>query len=182
MLFVTFSPRQGSAGSEKVSAHKFRRRATIAAFTLASSFAFSQNADQQACPRPAIGTQLTSPSELRSVHGSLSAALSFRTSLDPTGQIRYCYIDADGHWLRISIPLSPRASPRACTGTIPTFTATVSPRCSAELPERSSSNRRRPRLRKRNMTPGREVKPGRVKRKSVKLPSVQTSPYKPSAL
>ena len=79
-----------------MSAHKFRRRATIAAFTLASSLAFSQNSDQQACPRPAIGTQLTSPSELRSAHGSLSAALSFRTSLDATGQIRYCYIDADG--------------------------------------------------------------------------------------
>jgi FtsP/CotA-like multicopper oxidase with cupredoxin domain len=80
-----------------VSAHKFRRRATIAAFTLASSFALSQNSDQQACPRPAIGTQLTSPAELRSAHGSLSATLSFRTSLDPTGQPRYCYIDADGH-------------------------------------------------------------------------------------
>jgi FtsP/CotA-like multicopper oxidase with cupredoxin domain len=80
-----------------VSAQKSPRLAAIAAFSLASSFLFSQTPIQQACPRPAIGSPVTSPAEIRSDHGSLTATLSFRTSLDPAGQTRYCYIDADGH-------------------------------------------------------------------------------------
>ncbi|MFZ0956355.1 MAG: multicopper oxidase domain-containing protein [Candidatus Sulfotelmatobacter sp.] len=81
-----------------MSAQKFRRRTSLAATLLAcSSYLFSQNSNQQACPRPAIGSPVTSPAEIRSDHGSLTATLSFRTSLDPSGQIRYCYIDADGH-------------------------------------------------------------------------------------
>jgi FtsP/CotA-like multicopper oxidase with cupredoxin domain len=80
----------------RVNAQKFRTHASVAAFFLASSFLFSQNSNPEACPRPAIGSLLTSPLELRSVHGTLTAALSFRTSVDPTGQLRYCYIDADG--------------------------------------------------------------------------------------
>jgi FtsP/CotA-like multicopper oxidase with cupredoxin domain len=79
-----------------VSAQKFRRQASLAAFFLASSFLFSQNSTQDACPRPAISSLLTSPPELRSDHGALTATLSFRTSVDPTGQPRYCYIDAEG--------------------------------------------------------------------------------------
>jgi len=75
----------------------FRRRTSIAAFFLVSRFLFSQSSNPEACPRPAIGSPLTSPAELHSDHGSLTASLSFRTSLDPAGHPRYCYIDADGH-------------------------------------------------------------------------------------
>ena len=75
----------------------FRRRVAVAAtFLGCSSFLFSQNSNPEACPRPAIGSLLTSPPELRSVDGALTATLSFRTSLDPIGQPLYCYIDADG--------------------------------------------------------------------------------------
>ena len=81
-----------------MSVEKFRRRISVAATFLAcSAFLQSQTQNQQACPRPATGSLLTSPAELRSDHGSLTATLSFRTSLDPAGQPRYCYIDADGH-------------------------------------------------------------------------------------
>jgi FtsP/CotA-like multicopper oxidase with cupredoxin domain len=82
--------------TSSVSVQKFRRLAWVAAFSLASSFLFALAPDQEACPRPASGSLLTSPAELRSDHGSLTAALSFRTSLDPAGRVRYCYIDADG--------------------------------------------------------------------------------------
>jgi FtsP/CotA-like multicopper oxidase with cupredoxin domain len=84
------------ARAHRVSAQKFRKLAAIAALLLASSLLFSQDSNQEACPRPAIGSLLTSPPELRSDHGTLTATLSFRTSVDPTGQPRYCYIDADG--------------------------------------------------------------------------------------
>ena len=81
-----------------MSVQKFRRLASVAATVLAcSSFLASQGTNQEACPRPATGSLLTSPAELRSDHGSLTAALSFRTSLDPGGHARYCYIDAEGH-------------------------------------------------------------------------------------
>jgi FtsP/CotA-like multicopper oxidase with cupredoxin domain len=81
-----------------VRVEKFRRRISVAATLLAcSSFLQSQIQNQEACARPAIGSLLTSPAELRSDHGSLAATLSFRTSLDPAGQTLYCYIDADGH-------------------------------------------------------------------------------------
>jgi FtsP/CotA-like multicopper oxidase with cupredoxin domain len=185
-----------------VSMQKFRRLAWVAAFSLASSFLFALAPDREACPRPASGSLLTSPAELRSDHGSLTAALSFRTSLDPAGRVRYCYIDADSHQsptLRVhpgdlitlklkndlpaampSAPTHPATTqcgsahmnadstnlhfhglsiPPTChqdeslntlvqpaesgfeykfripasTGTIPTFTATVRPRCWAEL-------------------------------------------------
>lgn len=81
-----------------MSVEKFRRRISVAAIFLAcSAFLQSQTQNQQACPRPETGSLLTSPAELRSDHGSLTATLTFRTSLDPAGQPRYCYIDADGH-------------------------------------------------------------------------------------
>jgi FtsP/CotA-like multicopper oxidase with cupredoxin domain len=80
-----------------VKLQRSRRRVAVATTFLAcSSFLFSQNSNPEACPRPAIGSLLTSPPELRSVDGALTARLSFRTSLDPIGQPRYCYIDADG--------------------------------------------------------------------------------------
>jgi len=84
------------APNHRVSAQQFRKLASLALFLLASSLLFSQNSSPEACPRPATGSLLTSPPELRSENGSLTATLSFRSSLDPTGQPRYCYIDADG--------------------------------------------------------------------------------------
>ena len=80
-----------------MSVQKFHRLAWVAAFSLASSFVFAQTPTQEACPRPATGSLLTSPAELRGDHGSLTATLSFRTSPDPAGHARYCYIDTDGH-------------------------------------------------------------------------------------
>lgn len=81
-----------------MSAQNFRRLATITAFSLAcSSFLLSQISSQEACPRPATGSPVISPAEIRSDHGTLAATLSFRTSIDSAGRTLYCYIDATGH-------------------------------------------------------------------------------------
>ena len=81
-----------------MSVQRFRRFGLLAAALLAcSSFAVSQGSDKEMCPRAAAGSVVTSPAELSSDHGTLTATLSFRSDRGPDGQRRYCYMDGDGH-------------------------------------------------------------------------------------
>jgi FtsP/CotA-like multicopper oxidase with cupredoxin domain len=50
----------------------------------------------QACPRPAPGTEVPEPADLRSQNGVLSVELTMRNDVGPGGDARYCYIAADG--------------------------------------------------------------------------------------
>jgi FtsP/CotA-like multicopper oxidase with cupredoxin domain len=49
------------------------------------------------CPRPAVGSAVAEPAELRSSSGELKLELKFRDEKLPDGTARYCYIDSNGN-------------------------------------------------------------------------------------
>jgi FtsP/CotA-like multicopper oxidase with cupredoxin domain len=61
------------------------------------SFAFTFSAQAEVCPRPAVESVVIAPQESRSQNGVLRVSLSFRSSLEPTGEVRYCYVDEQGN-------------------------------------------------------------------------------------
>ena len=48
------------------------------------------------CPRPAVGSLVTDPVDLRSAHGELRLDLQIRNVSEPDGSVRYCYATPDG--------------------------------------------------------------------------------------
>jgi len=87
---------------------------------------------QEGCPREPEGSVATEPPDLRSKNGRLKVALKMRSSLDPNGHMRYCYIDEHGNLaptlrlqpgdtlilrLRNEISVSPSASSSGQTST-----------------------------------------------------------------
>jgi FtsP/CotA-like multicopper oxidase with cupredoxin domain len=56
----------------------------------------AQSASSELCPRPAVGSEVLEPVDLRSVSGVLKVDLTFRNFKDSTGRIRYCYIYGNG--------------------------------------------------------------------------------------
>jgi FtsP/CotA-like multicopper oxidase with cupredoxin domain len=54
------------------------------------------SADAQVCPRPATGSAVAPPAELRSSNGQLHVALAFRSEVDDYGLTRYCYVTGQG--------------------------------------------------------------------------------------
>jgi FtsP/CotA-like multicopper oxidase with cupredoxin domain len=51
----------------------------------------------EVCPRPAIGSEVPEPVDLRSVNGVLKVDLTYRNYKDPaTGRLRYCYVFGNG--------------------------------------------------------------------------------------
>jgi hypothetical protein len=48
------------------------------------------------CRRPAVGSVVGEPEDLRSENGVLQANLTLRNDTDATGMPRYCYVAADG--------------------------------------------------------------------------------------
>jgi FtsP/CotA-like multicopper oxidase with cupredoxin domain len=61
---------------------------------LPSTRAAQAMADQ--CPRPAIGSLVAEPVDLRSRHGVLKVDLSVRSQIEQDGSKRYCYVMPDG--------------------------------------------------------------------------------------
>ncbi len=51
----------------------------------------AQNTTPELCPRPAAGSTVPEPVDLRSENGVLKVELTYRSVVDPSGQIRYCY-------------------------------------------------------------------------------------------
>jgi FtsP/CotA-like multicopper oxidase with cupredoxin domain len=51
---------------------------------------------KRVCPRPAIGSVVEEPEDLRSRNGVLEAELTILNRANPDGSVRYCYIDAVG--------------------------------------------------------------------------------------
>jgi FtsP/CotA-like multicopper oxidase with cupredoxin domain len=49
------------------------------------------------CARPAPGSIVGEPADVRSKDGVLSVDLTIRNSQEPDGSVRYCYTDAEGH-------------------------------------------------------------------------------------
>jgi FtsP/CotA-like multicopper oxidase with cupredoxin domain len=58
--------------------------------------AFAQKPAANSCPRPAAGSAIVEPENLRSQHGVLEVELAYRNYLDPGGHMRYCYVSKDG--------------------------------------------------------------------------------------
>jgi len=56
----------------------------------------AQAASHEPCPRPAEGSVVTQPEDLRSKDGVLKVDLTIRDHVEPDGSARYCYIDANG--------------------------------------------------------------------------------------
>jgi FtsP/CotA-like multicopper oxidase with cupredoxin domain len=56
---------------------------------------YSQSMEQP-CPRPAPGSLVTEPENLRSHNGVLEVELTLHNSKQSDGSTRYCYLDADG--------------------------------------------------------------------------------------
>ena len=58
--------------------------------------AFAQSAKPETCSRPAIGSEVAEPADLRSRAGVLQVDLTLRNGPAANGQMRYCYVAADG--------------------------------------------------------------------------------------
>jgi FtsP/CotA-like multicopper oxidase with cupredoxin domain len=56
----------------------------------------AQNIPNIPCPRPAIGSAVPEPADLRSQNGVLKVDLTLRNFADGSGTIRYCYVYGDG--------------------------------------------------------------------------------------
>jgi FtsP/CotA-like multicopper oxidase with cupredoxin domain len=62
----------------------------------ATPFAFAQSAEPETCSRAAIGSETGEPADLHSRAGSLKVDLTLRNAPGENGQMRYCYVTADG--------------------------------------------------------------------------------------
>ncbi len=63
---------------------------------LAPAAALAKNASDEICPRPAAGSAVPEPEDLRSQNGTLRVELRYRSIRDAHGQMRYCYQSGDG--------------------------------------------------------------------------------------
>jgi FtsP/CotA-like multicopper oxidase with cupredoxin domain len=52
--------------------------------------------NREICPRPAVGSAVPEPEDLRSINGALRVTFSYRNFRDTNGQARYCYLYKDG--------------------------------------------------------------------------------------
>src|ERR1700733_11828637 len=62
----------------------------------ATPAAFAQSAKPETCNRPAIGSEAPEPAALHSQDGVLQVDLALRNGPGANGQMRYCYVTADG--------------------------------------------------------------------------------------
>ena len=56
----------------------------------------SAQSANEICPRPAVGSIVPEPEDLRSRNGVLEAELTIRNAANADGSVRYCYTDAEG--------------------------------------------------------------------------------------
>src|SRR5271170_3869876 len=57
----------------------------------------AQKAPQDPCPRPAPGSTVPEPEDLRSQNGVLKVDLTVRNYAEKDGSVRFCYLLADGN-------------------------------------------------------------------------------------
>ena len=66
-------------------------------FVISQSLRPSANPSANLCPRPAAGSVVQEPEDLRSQNGVLEAELTVHNVAAGNGSILYCYTDASGH-------------------------------------------------------------------------------------
>ena len=97
-----------------------------AMLALAPAAALAKNASDEICPRPAAGSTVPEPKNLRSQNGTLRVELRYRSVRDAQGRMRYCYQSADGStapnlrvhpgdWLILSLKNDLKVSPIPAT-------------------------------------------------------------------
>ena len=65
-------------------------------FSWAAPRAFAQPTSVELCPRPAVGSVVPEPDDLRSHNGVLKVDLRYVNFVDAGGHMRYCYLYKDG--------------------------------------------------------------------------------------
>jgi FtsP/CotA-like multicopper oxidase with cupredoxin domain len=70
---------------------------TVGVAVFGTASAFAQQQPREDCPRPSTGSVVAAPEDLRSTSGVLNVRLTYRSSVDPGGQTRYCYVDEHGN-------------------------------------------------------------------------------------
>jgi FtsP/CotA-like multicopper oxidase with cupredoxin domain len=68
----------------------------VVLIALVSTAAFAQKPPAETCARPAAGSTIAEPENLRSQNGVLKVELTYRNYLAPDGPMRYCYVSKDG--------------------------------------------------------------------------------------
>jgi FtsP/CotA-like multicopper oxidase with cupredoxin domain len=66
------------------------------AFCLIPQLAMAQSIEKDVCPRPAIGSLVPEPADLRSENGVLKVEMTYTNFRDARGQMHYCYRDGNG--------------------------------------------------------------------------------------
>jgi FtsP/CotA-like multicopper oxidase with cupredoxin domain len=66
------------------------------ALAFAAPVRAQQSPSGEVCPRPAVGSEVPEPLDLRSANGVLKVDLTYRNFRDSIGRIRYCYVYGDG--------------------------------------------------------------------------------------
>jgi FtsP/CotA-like multicopper oxidase with cupredoxin domain len=102
----------------------------VATLSVAPAITLAKSASDEICPRPAAGSAIPEPADLRSQNGTLKVELRYRSVRDVHGQMRYCYQAADGSiapnlrvhpgdWLILSLKndLKVSANPAPAQGT-----------------------------------------------------------------
>ncbi|MGA2848926.1 MAG: multicopper oxidase domain-containing protein [Terracidiphilus sp.] len=69
----------------------------LIAFALAAYLPVDAQPANDPCPRPAPGSIVPEPADLRSINGVLNAELTVHNAPDTNGSLRFCYTDAEGH-------------------------------------------------------------------------------------
>ena len=70
--------------------------AILATCPVAAHAANASASSREACPRPAPGSLVAEPQDLRSRNGMLKVDLAVRNSRQSDGSLRYCYVLPDG--------------------------------------------------------------------------------------
>jgi len=88
----------GSSDPMQTLKSAWARKLIIVAATamMAAVCARAQSAPSDVCPRPEVGSSVAEPQDLRSQNGVLQVSLAFRNERTASGQVRYCYVSADG--------------------------------------------------------------------------------------
>ena len=67
-----------------------------ALFFMGPACVWAQTGEPEVCPRPAAGSAVPEPQDLRSENGVLKVEFTYRNFTDAKGQMRYCYVSNDG--------------------------------------------------------------------------------------
>jgi FtsP/CotA-like multicopper oxidase with cupredoxin domain len=125
-----------SAESSDIAIGRAGRAFALLASLLALACA-GHAAGAEVCPRPATGSEVPEPKDLRSQGGVLEVDITYRNVLD-RGRVRYCYLDHDGgeaptlrlspgDWLILRLRNDSHLLPHARTGAAPAMHSSSMP-------------------------------------------------------